>query len=218
MSFGPPQTPEIIKNLMIANLVVFIVQIAGPRFFGIDVSYYGTVVPEKVWVDFEFWRIFTYMWLHSTGSILHIAFNMFSLWMFGSALALVWGEERFLKYYLLCGVGAGFLIASIPFLLAIIGVPSTVADLRGHTLGASGAVMGILLAYSFTWPDRTIMLIFPPIPVKAKWLAIGLAAFELYNIRNAAPNDNVAHYAHLGGMLVGFLVLRIWQRNRSNFY
>ena len=203
MSFGPPQTPEIIKNLMIANLVVFIVQIAGPRFFGIDVSYYGTVVPEKVWVDFEFWRIFTYMWLHSTGSILHIAFNMFSLWMFGSALALVWGEERFLKYYLLCGVGAGFLIASIPFLLAIIGVPSTVADLRGHTLGASGAVMGILLAYSFTWPDRTIMLIFPPIPIKAIWLIPLLFLMEFMS----SANSNVSHTGHLAGVLVGWIYL-----------
>lgn len=85
-------------------------------------------------------------------------------------------------------------------------------------VGASGAVFGLIMAYAYLFPNTRLMLIFPPIPVKAKWLAIGLAAFELYNIRNAAPNDNVAHYAHLGGMLVGFLVLRIWQRNRSNFY
>ncbi len=93
---------------------------------------------------------------------------------------------------------------------------------KGHinvpVVGASGAVFGLIMAFAYLFPNTQLMLIFPPIPVKAKWLAIGLAVFELYNIRNAAPNDNVAHYAHLGGMLVGFLVLRIWQRNRSNFY
>lgn len=203
MSFGPPQTPEIIKNLMIANLVVYIAQIAGPRFFGLDVTSLGTVVPGAVWQDFELWRIFTYMWLHSPGSILHIAFNMFSLWMFGSALALLWGDERFLKYYLLCGTGAGFLIATIPSLLAILGVGSPATTVWGHTLGASGAVMGVLLAYSFTWPDRTIMLIFPPIPIKAIWLIPLLFLMEFMS----SANSNISHTGHLAGVFVGWIYL-----------
>ena len=107
MSFGPPETPEIIKNLMIANGVVFIAQLIGPG-MGLNVTDLGVVSPKLVWEDFQIWRIFTYMWLHSPTGIMHIAFNMFSLWMFGSAVAQLWGEQRFMKYYLVCGVGAGF--------------------------------------------------------------------------------------------------------------
>jgi len=204
MSFGPPQTPEIIKNLMIANGVVFIAQLAGPS-IGFDVTSFGVVQPAAVWSDFQLWRIFTYMWLHSPGSIMHIGFNMFSLWMFGSSLALLWGEERFLKYYLLCGTGAGFLIASIPFFLGLIGIPSSAADIWGVTLGASGAVMGCLLAYSFTWPDRTIMLLFPPIPIKAIWLIPLLFVMEW--ISASGGNSNVSHTGHLAGVLVGWIYL-----------
>ncbi len=204
ISFGPPQTPAIIKNLMIANGVVFIAQLAGPS-FGFDVTSWGVVQPAAVWSDFQLWRIFTYMWLHSPGSILHVAFNMFSLWMFGSALALFWGEERFLKYYLLCGVGAGFLIASIPSLLGLLGIASRASDVFGYTLGASGAVMGVLLAYSFTWPDRTIMLIFPPIPIKAIWLIPLLFLMEWMSA--SAGSSNVSHTGHLAGVLIGWIYL-----------
>jgi len=204
MSFGPPQTPAIIKNLMIANGVVYIAQLAGPK-IGFDVTGFGVVQPAAVWNDFQLWRIFTYMWLHSTSSILHIAFNMFSLWMFGSGLALLWGEERFLKYYLLCGTGAGFLIASIPSLLGLLGIASNAADVYGRTLGASGAVMGVLLAYSFTWPDRTIMLIFPPIPIKAIWLIPLLFMMEWMS--SSAGTSNVSHVGHLAGVLVGWIYL-----------
>jgi membrane associated rhomboid family serine protease len=202
MSFGPPQTPDIIKNLMIANGVAFIAQIVGPK-IGFDVTQFGVVIPAAVWQDFQLWRIFTYMWLHSESSILHIAFNMFSLWMFGSALALLWGEERFLKYYLLCGTGAGFLIASVPLLLGLFGIPSSAADLHGWTLGASGAVMGVLLAYSFTWPDRKIMLLFPPIPIKAIWLIPLIFVMEYWS----AGSSNVSHTGHLAGVLVGWIYL-----------
>ncbi|MCP4903373.1 MAG: rhomboid family intramembrane serine protease [bacterium] len=202
MSFGPPQTPEIIKNLMIANGVVYIAQLAGPS-VGFDVTRFGVVEPYAVWGRFEIWRIFTYMWLHSPNSILHIAFNMFSLWMFGSALAQLWGDERFLKYYLLCGTGAGFLIASIPSMLGLLGIASSSADIYGHTLGASGAVMGVLLAYSFTWPDRTIMLIFPPIPIKAIWLIPLLFLMEWMS----SGSGNISHTGHLAGVLVGWVYL-----------
>ena len=205
MSFGPPQTPEIIKNLMIANGVVFIAQLAGPGLLGFNVTGFGVVQPYAVWEKFELWRVFTYMWLHSPTSILHIAFNMFSLWMFGSSLALLWGEERFLRYYLVCGTGAGFLIASLPYLLSMIGIASPVSDFGGVTLGASGAVMGVLLAYSFTWPDRTIMLIFPPIPIKAIWLIPLIFVMEWMSA--STGNSNVSHTGHLAGVLVGWIYL-----------
>lgn len=203
-SFGPPQTPEIIKNLLIANGVVFIAQLIGPR-FGFDVTSFGVVQPAAVWGDFQIWRIFTYMWLHSTDSYMHIVFNMLSLWMFGSSLALVWGEERFLRYYLVCGTGAGFMIASLPFLLGMLGIPSSIADLTGVTLGASGAVMGVLLAYSFTWPDRTIMLLFPPIPIRAIYLIPVLFVMEWMS--SATSHGNVSHTGHLAGVLVGWIYL-----------
>lgn len=200
MGFGPPHTPDIIKNLMIANGVVFIAQLLTLN-SGFSVTEFGVVQPAAVWHDFQLWRVFTYMWLHSPSSFLHIAFNMFALWMFGSPVALLWGEQRFLRYYLTCGVGAGFLIASIPVMLGWLGMASA-ADYFGLTLGASGAVMGVLLAYSFTWPDRTIMLLFPPIPMKAIYLIPLLFLIEWISSAN-----NVSHVGHLAGVLVGWIYL-----------
>ena len=194
MSFGPPVTPQIIKNLMIANVVVFLGQ-----FFAEPVRMYGTVTPEDTWIGLQLWRPFTYMWLH--GSPMHLAFNMLALWMFGSTLALYWGQERFLRYYLTCGVGAGFLIATIPMLPVLAGWGSLFGPTWIPTLGASGAVMGVLLAFSFTWPDRTIQLLFPPMPLKAIWLIPLLFFFELFG------PANVSHVGHLGGVLVGWVYL-----------
>jgi len=189
MGFGPPVTPPIIKNLLIANIAVFIAQLMSPL-----VTQLGAVTPALCWGELWLWQPFTYMWLHSTSSLLHIIFNMFALWMFGSPLALVWGDQRFLRYYLICGVGAGFVIASVPY---VFGTPTTIP-----TLGASGAVMGVLLAYSFTWPDRTIMLLFPPIPLKAIWLIPLILAMELLS----GPG-NISHAGHLGGVVVGWIYL-----------
>jgi len=197
--FGPPITPPVVKSLLIANCAVFVAQlITGP---GGIVTQIGVVSPETVWYHFELWRPFTYMWLHSAGYGLpvHLLFNMFALWMFGSPLALAWGDQRFLRYYLVCGVGAGILIATVPFALASVGLST---NLHLPTLGASGAVMGLLLAYSFSWPDRTIMLIFPPIPIKAIWLIPFIMVIELIS----GPS-NVSHVGHLGGVVVGWAYL-----------
>ncbi len=202
MSFGPPQIPAIIKNLMIANGLVFIAQLAGPS-IGFDVTEFGVVQTAAVWGDHEYWRIFTYMWLHSPSSPFHIIMNLFMLWMFGSPLALLWGEKRFLRYYMLCGVGAGFLIASLPILVSWIGFTTSATEFFGYTLGASGAIMGVLLAYSFTWPDRTIMLIFPPIPIKSIYLIPLLFLMEWMS----SGSSNVSHVGHLAGVLVGWIYL-----------
>lgn len=197
MGFGPPTTPQVIKNLMIANGVVFMLQFVVPA-----ITYFGTVSPVDVWLGFEFWRPFTYMWLHSPGSIFHIGFNMFSLWMFGSPLALFWGEQRFLRYYLVCGVGAGVLIATVPLIPVLMGLMPIGAGLDMPTLGASGAVMGVVMAYTFTWPDRTLMLIFPPMPIKAIWLIPVILLIEF----TSGPS-NVSHLGHVGGLLVGWIYL-----------
>jgi rhomboid-like protein len=200
-SFGPPLTPPIVKNLIIANIAVYIAQMAT---YGGDfsVTRLGVVTPAEVWLQFELWRPFTYMWLHSPGSFLHIAFNMYALWLFGSALALAWGEQRFLRYYLVCGVGAGILIATVPFIPVLLGFERPGTGLIVETLGASGAVMGVLLAYSFTWPERTIHLVFPPIPLKAIWLIPFLLLIEF----TSGPS-NVSHLGHLGGVAVGWVYL-----------
>ena len=191
-SFGPPVTPQVIKSLLIANCAVLVAQVMLPL-----VGQLGTVSPASVWLDLQLWRPFTYMWLHA--GPMHLAFNLLALWMFGSTLALAWGEKRFLRYYLTCGVGAGFLIATVPFIPVIAGWSPITPGLGIPTLGASGAVMGVLLAFSFTWPDRTIQLLFPPIPLKAIWLIPLLLFFEMFG------SPNVSHIGHLGGVVVGWV-------------
>jgi len=196
MRFGPPETPEIIKQLMIANLVVFIAQLIAPH-----LSDLGAVRPIAVWQEAYFWQPFTYMWLH--GGFMHIGMNCFALWMFGSELALLWGRERFLRYYLMCGIGAGFIIASLPYILLLLLPDSDPSGLETYTLGASGAVYGVVLGYSLVWPDRRIMLIFPPVSFRAIWLIPALLVMTI-----ATGGGGISHIGHLGGVLVGWLYLR----------
>ena len=195
MGFGPPVTPPVIKQLIIANVIVFFAQALQPQLFSVM-----TASPSDFWQRGFVWQPFTYMWMH--GGLGHILANMFSLWMFGSQVALVWGPQRFLRFYLLCGVGSGLLIVSYPWIPVLLGAAST-ATLQYPTLGASGAIFGVLLAYSLTWPDRTIMLIFPPVAFRAIWLIPLLFFMEIY----FGP-PNVSHIGHLGGVLIGWLLLR----------
>ncbi len=197
MRFGPPETPTIIKQLMIANLVVFIAQQISPA-----ISDLGSVQPKAFWQEGYLWQPFTYMWLH--GGFAHIGMNCFALWMFGSELAMDWGKKRFLRYYLLCGIGAGFIIASWPFVtLLFLGADSN--PLGTYTLGASGAVYGVVLAYSLTWPDRSIMLIFPPVAFRAIWL---IPVLFVMTIVTSGGESDISHVGHLAGVLVGWLYLR----------
>jgi membrane associated rhomboid family serine protease len=196
MGFGPPVTPPVIKQLLIANAIVFFAQYA----FRLPVFELLMATPADFWQRGYLWQPFTYMWMH--GGLGHILANMFALWMFGSPVALVWGPQRFLRYYLICGVGAGFIIVSYPWVPVLLG-GATEASLHYPTLGASGAIFGVLLAYSLTWPDRTIMLIFPPVAFRAIWLIPLLFFMEIY----FGP-ANVSHLGHLGGVLVGWLLLR----------
>ncbi|MDJ0789216.1 MAG: rhomboid family intramembrane serine protease [Myxococcota bacterium] len=196
VSFGPPSTPDVIKYLMIANVGVFILQHLIQGF-----TVWLAVTPKLVWQGGFIWQPFTYMWLHSESSLLHIGFNMLALWMFGSPVASAWGERAFLRYYLLCGIGAGFIIASWPALLTLFGMQPLSYVIP--TLGASGAVFGVLLAFSFIWPDRTIMLLFPPIPIKAIWFIPLILGMELIS-----PRGNVSTVGHLGGVVAGWILLR----------
>lgn len=196
IGFGPPTTPDLIKQLLIMNFVVFVAQQLRPGITGAL-----AIQPLLVWHEGHFWQVFTYMWLH--GSFGHLVMNLLTLWMFGSPLAMAWGAARFLRFYLVCGVGAGVLIAGWPYLAFLLGI-SGPGSLLPITLGASGAIYGVLLAYSLTWPDRTIMLIFPPVAFRAIWLIPGLFFMTLL----MDPGGNVSHVGHLGGVLVGWLYLR----------
>jgi len=194
MTFGPPLTPPIVQHLIIANIAAFLVQhLLLPQEIAWDLA----VRPAYVWQGGYLWQPFTYMWLH--GNLLHIALNMFMLWMFGSQLALAWGPRKFLRFYLLCGIGAGFVISTWPYLIMSLSPSSLLI----RTEGSSGAIYGVLLAYSLTWPDRVIALIFPPITFRAIWLIPGLFVMTWM-----FGGGNISHIGHLGGVLVGWLYLR----------
>lgn len=196
VSFGPPVTPDIVKYLLIANVAAFV----GQVMVGMHNSVvFGGVVPALFWQQGYLWQPLTYMWLH--GGLLHLGMNMFALWMFGSPLAMLWGDRRFLRFYLICGVGAGLVIAAWPLVPAAFGASAMGAFVM-PTVGASGAVFGVLLGYSLTWPDRTIMLLFPPIPIKAIWFIPLILGISLLS------GGNVSHAGHLGGVLVGYILLR----------
>ncbi|MBD3168011.1 MAG: rhomboid family intramembrane serine protease [candidate division Zixibacteria bacterium] len=186
--FGGGALPPVIKYLLIANAAVFFLQIILPR----DFIYYFGLVPAWVSSKFAIWQFGTYMFLH--GGFFHILFNMFALWMFGSDIERSWGSREFLKYYFLCGIGAGV----INYLFAM---GSSIP-----VIGASGAVYGILVAYAMLFPNRVIYIYFL-FPVKAKYLVMAFAAIEFISTWNRS-SDGVAHFAHLGGMLVGFLYLK----------
>ncbi len=147
------------------------------------------------------WQLVSYGFLH--GGLNHIFFNMFGLWMFGRDLERLMGVRRFLTYYMTCVVGAGF-------------VQLIVAQLQGGiypTVGASGGVFGLLLAYAMAFPNRTVVLLFPPIPMKAKFFVLAYGLLELYlGLSGRAPG--VANFAHLGGMFFGFLLLYYWRQPR----
>jgi membrane associated rhomboid family serine protease len=194
--FGPPHTPDVIKTLMLVNVACYLVQQLGGSF-----SSWFMAQPELFWKGWV-WQAFTYMWLH--GGLLHIAFNLFSLWMFGSPLASAWGQNRFLRFYLLSGLGAGLLIVGLAGFSHLIGLSPRVSGYYGATLGASGAVMGVLVAYTLTWPNRTIALMLPPVEIKAIWLVPVIFAMEFFT----PGASNISHVGHLGGAASGWLLFR----------
>lgn len=184
---GSPWTPAV-KVLIIVNAVIYFAQ----EFLGIpSVRAFG-LVPYELLHKGTIWQLVTYMFLH--GGFWHVAFNMFALWMFGSQLERVWGAREFLKYYFLTGIGAGLINVAFS------------AGSNIPTIGASGAIFGLLLAYGVLFPNNVILLYFF-IPMKAKYFVILFAALEFMMARSYAA-DGIAHFAHLGGMAVGFLYLK----------
>jgi membrane associated rhomboid family serine protease len=148
------------------------------------------------------------MFLHDPGGISHLFFNMFGLFMFGPPVEYMWGPKRFLIYYIVCGIGALILHFGIDFYqVHFLNVPVEVVEIP--LMGASGAIFGLLAAYGMLFPNNMIMLMFPPIPMKAKYFVLIYGVIELFaGINNT---DNVAHFAHLGGALFGFLLIMYWR-------
>jgi membrane associated rhomboid family serine protease len=226
-------TPTVTKNLIIINILCFFGAIVAER-YGInlnDVLGLHYFESEK----FRLYQFFTYMFMHS--GFEHIFFNMFAVWMFGRILETVWGPSRFLFYYVLCGVGAGLVqeltqyIDFMPYMadmeqlstyapdavIPIHGVSHTAAQwltmyervISVSTVGASGAVYAILMAFGMMFPNQELFIFPLPMPIKAKWLIIGYFVIELgLGIMN---NDGIAHFAHLGGMVFGFLLIVYWR-------
>jgi membrane associated rhomboid family serine protease len=187
-----PPLPPVTRNLMLACVAVFCAQLLlGPWFEGLFALWplrSGLFMP---------WQVLTYAFLH--GDPLHLFFNMLGLWMFGSELERLWGPRRYLQ----------FLLASVLSAAAVQVGWTWLIGSRAYTVGASGGLYGLLLAYGMLFPNRTIMPLFPPIPMKAKVFVAIFGGIEL--LSGLFGGSGIAHFAHLGGMLGGFLTIRYWR-------
>lgn len=241
-SYTPTNWPPVTKNLIIINVLIWLVEYLFPGFAERGMLKYGALhlIGSS---DFNPMQLFTYMFLHAPRTPMHVLFNMFSLWMFGRMMEQVWGSKRFLIYYLVCGVGAALVQEAVWALTWEHDYISGIAKLNGMTydhmkdivekaaaagdgrfirgmaefksdmltVGASGAVFGILLGFAFMFPNLPLYLFFIPIPIKAKYMVAGYAVLEFFlGVGRAA--DSVAHFAHLGGMIFGLILLLYWKK------
>lgn len=222
--------PIVTKNLIIINILCFFATyVAG--LYGIDLNrLFG--LHFFLSDGFNLAQLFTYMFMH--GGLTHLFFNMFALWMFGRILESVWGPKRFLFYYLVCGIGAGIIQEIVQFievqnLLSSVDTGSfglsSISDFSGmlynrmaYTVGASGAVYGILLAFGMLFPNERLFIIPIPIPIKAKYFVAGYAVIELFSGIGNVPGDNTAHFAHLGGMIFGLILILYWRKKSNGRY
>jgi rhomboid family protein len=239
----PNSFPPIIKNIIIINALVYLAQILLEKQYMItEKLMMWPAMPGKLHQllvsagaldqeqKFHPYQIVTHMFSHAPPPMLfHILFNMFALWMFGRMLENVWGGKRFLLFYLACGVGAAALHLGIQYfrceqLLQAFNANNMAAvqanlGAVAPALGASGAVMGVLAAFAYTFPNTELYIMFIPIPIKAKWAILGLVALDLFGGVARISGDNIAHFAHLGGALTGFLIVLYWNKtNRKSLY
>ena len=222
--------PTITKNLLIVNFLAFVATWVL-QLRGIDLAAIGGLHFFMA-SDFHLFQFLTYQFLHA--NLTHIFFNMFALWMFGVVVERVWGPKKFLFYYISCGIGAGIMQEIVQLFdfyfrisaqdpsigfsdLFVIGQQLSTQLNGGTTIGASGAVYAILLAFGMIFPNERIFIFPLPIPIKAKWFVCGYAAIELFSAMSAS-GDNVAHMAHLGGMLFGFFMIRYWNRHPNSSF
>ncbi len=235
--------PPVVKNLIIINVIMLLATyVLNMR--GIDLN---SILGLRYFQSPEFrpYQLVTHMFMHD--GFTHLLFNMFALWMFGRVLESVWGPKRFFIYYFVTGLGAAVLHSFVNFIefqhLASKMTPEAVQMVISQgteifnqgknfsdpdsgklnlmlnipTVGASGAVFGILLGFGMLFPNTELMLLFPPIPIKAKYFVAGYGAIELFS-GITGMGANIAHFAHLGGMLFGFILIKYWNRNEKHFY
>ncbi len=222
------QIPPVTKNLLIINILAFIATLTFQR-IGVDLN---NLLGLHFFMasDFRIYQLITYMFMH--GGFTHIFFNMFAVWMFGRILERVWGSRNFLIFYLVCGIGAGltqeivqygeYMLTLREYTSVNLGyavVPMAEYLNMMNTVGASGAVYGILLGFGMTFPNEKIFIFPLPMPIKAKYFVAIYALIEIFSGIYNASADNVAHFAHLGGMLFGLLLIIYWRKkSRRNGY
>ena len=206
----------VVKNLVILNVICFVATFVVGSRFDIDLN---DVLGLHYFTSDKFYtyQFITYMFMH--GSVTHIFFNMFALWMFGNVLENYWGSKRFFVYYFITGTGAalthmGYTVWS---LMNIEDVHQAQMMIDAPVVGASGAVFGLLLAFGMLFPN-TMLYVYFAIPIKAKYFVIIYGLIELFGGINNSPTDNVAHFAHLGGMLFGIILILYWRKNSHNNY
>jgi membrane associated rhomboid family serine protease len=236
--------PPVVKNIIMINVLMILANFAASSVFGVDLNgLLGLYFPASE--QFKPLQIVTHMFMH--GGFMHIFFNMYALFIFGPILESVWGPKRFLIFYLVCGLGAALTHETVIFFqyshliqnlspeniqavisegAAYLNQGKVFADpdmqslqilLNTPTVGASGAIFGVLLAFGVLFPNTQLMLLIPPIPIKAKWLVLGYGAIELV-LAVTQPGSNIAHAAHLGGMLFGYLLIRYWRKTTNTLY
>ncbi len=221
------RTSPVVLNLIILNALAYFAQVA-----------FGGSAPLNSVNDlfalhhyksdvFRPYQLVTHMFMH--GGIFHLLFNMLALWMFGSIIERLWGPKKFFIFYMVCGLAAGLAqMGNYAYDFWQIDHATISSELNaqyqegmriGCTVGASGAIMGILAAYGYLFPNTQMFIMPIPFPVKAKWAIIGIIALDVFGGVSKAANDNVAHFAHLGGALVGFLIVLYWNKtNKQTFY
>lgn len=241
------QIPPVTRNLLFINLLIWLMCVISSRFGNFIINHLG--LHFFLASSANPVQIFTYMFLHDTKTILHVGFNMFTLWMFGRILEQVWGSKRFLIFYLVCGIGAGIVQELVWYSTYMHDYISAIASQNGLTyenmklavemyptqfqagidafknyfvtIGASGAIFGLLLGFAFVFPNMPLYLFFIPVPIKAKYMVIGYAVIEFFLGMNGLQLS-VAHFAHLGGMIFGLLLLLYWKHKGTlrggNFY
>jgi len=199
--------PPVIKLLLISNVVIFLLE---QVFANELIAYFALwpIVPDQVLAQqpdiFRFmpWQLVSYAFLH--GGVMHVLLNMYALWLFGAGLENLWGSRTFAIYYFVCAMGAGL----VQLVVATIGVEQ---GAYYPTIGASGGVFGVLLAFGMFFPNQVIILLIPPIPIKAKWFVLIYGAIELW-FGVSGTDAGVAHFAHLGGMFFGLVLIYYWKK------
>ena len=204
--------PPVTRNLILINLVIFIATLVNENFM---IGTFGLFYPTSPY--FRWWQIITHMFMH--GGIWHIFFNMYTLYIFGVVVERIRGSKKFLLFYFVCGLGAAGLHIGTQYLemqmflnsASQTALDSIVALKTTPTVGASGAIYGVLMGYAVLFPQSKLTLIFPPVTLSAKWMVIIFAVIELFT-GVVGFADGVAHFAHLGGMLIGWLMIKWWRR------